>query len=162
MHGTHARFFTCVLNEISQSASNISRVRETAPTYDARIWLPALPAASWCTGSGHSHPKTVPNSRDITQMTQKLLLDHRQNRGISPKDARKQPVMTASSTPSCCSRYAQHNSCIICGCSLPNSRDITQMTQKLLPDHRQKRGLSPKDARKQPAMTASSAPPCCS
>ena len=105
---------------------------------------------------------SLPNSRDITQMTQKLLLDHRQNRGISPKDARKQPVMTASSTPSCCSRYAQHNSCIICGCCLPNSRDITRMTQKLLLDHRQKRGISPKDARKQPAMTASSTPSYCS
>ena len=59
-------------------------------------------------------------------MTQKLLPDHRQNRGISPKDARKQPAMTASSTPSCCSRYVQQDSCITCWCSLPNSRDITR------------------------------------
>ena len=59
-------------------------------------------------------------------MTQKLLPDHRQNRGISPKDARKQPAMTASGTPSCCSQYGQHESCIICRCSLPNSRDITR------------------------------------
>ena len=30
-----------------------------------------------------------------------------------------------------------------CWCSLPNSRDITHLTQKLLPDHRQTRCTSP-------------------